>query len=219
MKKSKTKINKRGFIILIFAAILQFGSLALQQYVIQLEGNIRNLQEEIPLLNNKLQNLQSNYLNLASLNSEYLEAIQLSINLGLYSDNIFKNFINYTENFMSLTLNNLYIREHVEPEVINNFKDLKLKISSVDTKNLEENYGLFENYLYEIMTFYREIQYEVGKTFNQIDETNIIINQQNNNKQIYLLVSIVLEIVSFLLVLIFFKLFIKRNLSGIKKNS
>ena len=86
--KKSSKISKRGFIILIIAGVLQFGSLAIQQYVVQAEGNIRNMQERIPELNNKFQNIQSSYFSLTSLNSEYLESIQMSINFGLYSDNL-----------------------------------------------------------------------------------------------------------------------------------
>ena len=83
MKKS-SKISKRGFVILILAGILQFASLAIQQFVVQTEGNIREMQENIPELNNKYQNIQSSYFSLSSLNSEYLESIQMSINFGLY---------------------------------------------------------------------------------------------------------------------------------------
>ena len=96
MKKS-SKISKRGFIILIIAGVLQFGSLAIQQYVVQAEGNIRNMQERIPELNNKFQNIQSSYFSLTSLNSEYLESIQMSINFGLYSDNLLSNLKLYTQ--------------------------------------------------------------------------------------------------------------------------
>ena len=58
MKKS-SKISKRGFIILILAGILQFASLAIQQFVVQTEGKIREMQENIPELNNKYQNTDS----------------------------------------------------------------------------------------------------------------------------------------------------------------
>ena len=62
------------------------------------------------------------------------------------------------------------------------------------------------------MSFYRVLQKEAGRTLGEIDTLNIEINKMNNDKQTFLLSSIVLEILSFLLVLVFFRLFIQKNL-------
>ena len=209
--KKSSKISKRGFIILIIAGVLQFGSLAIQQYVVQAEGNIRNMQERIPELNNKFQNIQSSYFSLTSLNSEYLESIQMSINFGLYSDNLLSNLKLYTSNFMEIVISNKYVKEFIDPDPIKNFVNLKKNVEELEVENLN-SYSVFEDYLYEIMKFYRVLQKEAGATLGEIDNLNIEINNANNNKQIYLLFSIVLEILSFLLILIFFRLFIQKNL-------
>ncbi len=210
MKKS-SKISKRGFIILVIAGVLQFGSLAIQQYVVQAEGNIRDMQESIPELNNKFQNIQSSYFSLTSLNSEYLESIQMSINFGLYSDNLLSNLKFYTSSFMEIVISNSYVKEFIDQTSINNFRNLKKNIEAIDVKDLN-SYSLFEDYLYEIMKFYRVLRKEAGATLGEIDNLNIEINNANNKKQIYLLFSIVLEILSFLLILIFFRLFIQKNI-------
>ena len=196
---------------MIIAGVLQFGSLAIQQYVVQAEGNIRNMQERIPELNNKFQNIQSSYFSLTSLNSEYLESIQMSINFGLYSDNLLSNLKFYTSNFMEIVISNKYVKEFIDPDHIKNFESLKKNVEELEVENLN-SYSVFEDYLYEIMKFYRVLQKEAGATLGEIDNLNIEINNANNNKQIYLLFSIVLEILSFLLILIFFRLFIQKNL-------
>ena len=206
MKKS-SKISKRGFIILILAGILQFSSLAIQQFVVQTEGKIREMQENIPELNNKYQNIQSTYFSLSSLNSEYLESIQMSINFGLYSNNLLSNLIVYTTNFMETSITNKYVKEFIDESSINNFKNLRENIDVIEIKNLD-SYQIFEDYLYEITNFNRVLQKEAGRTLGEIDSLNIEINKINNDKQIFLLLSIILEILSFLLVLIFFRLFI-----------
>ena len=210
MKKS-SKISKRGFIILILAGILQFSSLAIQQFVVQTEGKIREMQENIPELNNKYQNIQSTYFSLSSLNSEYLESIQMSINFGLYSNNLLSNLIVYTTNFMETSITNKYVKEFIDESSINNFKNLRENIDVIEIKNLD-SYQIFEDYLYEITNFNRVLQKEAGRTLGEIDSLNIEINKINNDKQIFLLLSIILEILSFLLVLIFFRLFIQKNL-------
>ena len=210
MKKS-SKISKRGFVILILAGILQFASLAIQQFVVQTEGNIREMQENIPELNNKYQNIQSSYFSLSSLNSEYLESIQMSINFGLYSDHLLSNLKIYTTNFMEAAIANKYVQEFIDETSINNFKNLRKKIDAIEVKDLD-SYQIFEDYLYEIMSFYRVLQKEAGRTLGEIDTLNIEINKMNNDKQTFLLSSIVLEILSFLLVLVFFRLFIQKNL-------
>ena len=210
MKKS-SKISKRGFIILILAGILQFSSLAIQQFVVQTEGKIREMQENIPELNNKYQNIQSTYFSLSSLNSEYLESIQMSINFGLYSNNLLSNLIFYTTNFMEIAITNKYVKEFIDESSINNFKNLRENIDVIEIKNLD-SYQIFEDYLYEITNFNRVLQKEAGRTLGEIDSLNIEINKTNNDKQIFLLLSIILEILSFLLVLIFFRLFIQKNL-------
>ncbi len=210
MKKS-SKISKRGFVILILAGILQFASLAIQQFVVQTEGNIREMQENIPELNNKYQNIQSSYFSLSSLNSEYLESIQMSINFGLYSDHLLSNLKIYTTNFMEAAIANKYVQKFIDETSINNFKNLRKKIDSIEVKDLD-SYQIFEDYLYEIMSFYRVLQKEAGRTLGEIDTLNIEINKMNNDKQTFLLSSIVLEILSFLLVLVFFRLFIQKNL-------
>ncbi len=196
---------------MIIAGVLQFGSLAIQQYVVQAEGNIRNMQERIPELNNKFQNIQSSYFSLTSLNSEYLESIQMSINFGLYSDNLLSNLKFYTSNFMEIVISNKYVKEFIDPVSIKNFDSLKKNVEELEVDNLN-SYSIFEDYLYEIMKFYRVLRKEAGATLGEIDNLNIEINNANNNKQIYLLFSIVLEILSFLLILIFFRLFIQKNL-------
>lgn len=196
---------------MIIAGVLQFGSLAIQQYVVQAEGNIRNMQERIPELNNKFQNIQSSYFSLTSLNSEYLESIQMSINFGLYSDNLLSNLKFYTSNFMEIVISNKYVKEFIDQVSIKNFESLKKNVEELEVENLN-SYSVFEDYLYEIMKFYRVLQKEAGATLGEIDNLNIEINNANNNKQIYLLFSIVLEILSFLLILIFFRLFIQKNL-------
>lgn len=196
---------------MIIAGVLQFGSLAIQQYVVQAEGNIRNMQERIPELNNKFQNIQSSYFSLTSLNSEYLESIQMSINFGLYSDNLLSNLKFYTSNFMEIVISNKYVKEFIDQVSIKNFESLKKNVEELEVENLN-SYSVFEDYLYEIMKFYRVLQKEAGATLGEIDNLNIEINKANNNKQIYLLFSIVLEILSFLLILIFFRLFIQKNL-------
>ena len=196
---------------MIIAGVLQFGSLAIQQYVVQEEGNIRNMQERIPELNNKFQNIQSSYFSLTSLNSEYLESIQMSINFGLYSDNLLSNLKYYTSNFMEIVISNKYVKEFIDQVSIKNFESLKKNVEELEVENLN-SYSVFEDYLYEIMKFYRVLQKEAGATLGEIDNLNIEINKANNNKQIYLLFSIVLEILSFLLILIFFRLFIQKNL-------
>lgn len=196
---------------MIIAGVLQFGSLAIQQYVVQAEGNIRNMQERIPELNNKFQNIQSSYFSLTSLNSEYLESIQMSINFGLYSDNLLSNLKYYTSNFMEIVISNKYVKEFIDQVSIKNFESLKKNVEELEVENLN-SYSVFEDYLYEIMKFYRVLQKEAGSTLGEIDNLNIEINKANNNKQIYLLFSIVLEILSFLLILIFFRLFIQKNL-------
>lgn len=210
MKKS-SKISKRGFIILILAGILQFSSLAIQQFVVQTEGKIREMQENIPELNNKYQNIQSTYFSLSSLNSEYLESIQMSINLGLYSNNLLSNLIFYTTNFMETAIANKYVKEFIDESSINNFKNLRENIDVIEIKDLD-SYQIFEDYLYDITNFNRVLQKEAGRTLGEIDSLNIEINKINNDKQIFLLLSIILEILSFLLVLIFFRLFIQKNL-------
>ncbi len=210
MKKS-SKISKRGFVILILAGILQFASLAIQQFVVQTEGNIREMQENIPELNNKYQNIQSSYFSLSSLNSEYLESIQMSINFGLYSDHLLSNLKIYTTNFMEAAIANKYVQEFIDETSINNFKNLRKKIDAIEVKDID-SYQIFEDYLYEIMSFYRVLQKEAGRTLGEIDTLNIEINKMNNDKQTFLLSSIVLEILSFLLVLVFFRLFIQKNL-------
>ena len=209
--KKFSKISKRGFIILIIAGVLQFGSLAIQQYVVQAEGNIRNMQERIPELNNKFQNIQSSYFSLTSLNSEYLESIQMSLNFRLFSDDLLSNLKFYTSNFMEIVISNKYVKEFIDQTSIENFENLKKNIEELEVENLT-SYSIFEDYLYEIMKFYRVLQKEAGATLGEIDNLNIEINNANNNKQIYLLFSIVLEISSFLLILVFFRLFIKKNL-------
>ena len=210
MKKS-SKISKRGFIILILAGILQFSSLAIQQFVVQTEGKIREMQENIPELNNKYQNIQSTSFSLSSLNSEYLESIQMSINFGLYSNNLLSNLIFYTTNFMEIAITNKYVKEFIDESSINNFKNLRENIDVIEIKNLD-SYQIFEDYLYDITNFNRVLQKEAGRTLGEIDSLNIEINKINNEKQIFLLLSIILEILSFLLVLIFFRLFIQKNL-------
>ena len=110
---------------MIIAGVLQFGSLAIQQYVVQAEGNIRNMQERIPELNNKFQNIQSSYFSLTSLNSEYLESIQMSINFGLYSDNLLSNLKYYTSNFMEIVISNKFNKTVTIPKV--NLSKLKAK--------------------------------------------------------------------------------------------
>ena len=209
--KKSSKISKRGFVILILAGILQFASLAIQQFVVQTEGNIREMQENIPELNNKYQNIQSSYFSLSSLNSEYLESIQMSINFGLYSDHLLSNLKIYTTNFMEAAIANKYVQKFIDETSINNFKNLRKKIDSIEVKDLD-SYQIFEDYLYEIMSFYRVLQKEAGRTLGEIDTLNIEINKMNNDKQTFLLSSIVLEILSFLLVLVFFRLFIQKNL-------
>ena len=209
--KKSSKISKRGFIILIIAGVLQFGSLAIQQYVVQAEGNIRNMQERIPELNNKFQNIQSSYFSLTSLNSEYLESIQMSLNFRLFSDDLLSNLKFYTSNFMEIVISNKYVKEFIDPVSIKNFDSLKKNVEELEVDNLN-SYSIFEDYLYEIMKFYRVLRKEAGATLGEIDNLNIEINNANNNKQIYLLFSIVLEILSFLLILIFFRLFIQKNL-------
>ncbi len=209
--KKFSKISKRGFIILIIAGVLQFGSLAIQQYVVQAEGNIRNMQERIPEFNNKFQNIQSSYFSLTSLNSEYLESIQMSLNFRLFSDDLLSNLKFYTSNFMEIVISNKYVKEFIDQTSIKNFENLKKNIEELEVENLT-SYSIFEDYLYEIMKFYRVLQKEAGATLGEIDNLNIEINNANNNKQIYLLFSIVLEISSFLLILVFFRLFIKKNL-------
>ena len=196
---------------MIIAGVLQFGSLAIQQYVVQAEGNIRDMQESIPELNNKFQNIQSSYFSLTSLNSEYLESIQMSINFGLYSDDLLSNLKFYTSSFMEIVISNKYVKEFIDQTSVNNFRNLKKNIEEIDVKDLN-SYSVFEDYLYEIMNFYRVLQKEAGATLGEIDNLNIEINNANNNKQIYLLLSIVLEILSFLLILIFFRLFIQKNI-------
>ena len=209
--KKSSKISKRGFIILVIAGVLQFGSLAIQQYVVQAEGNIRNMQERIPELNNKFQNIQSSYFSLTSLNSEYLESIQMSLNFRLFSDDLLSNLKFYTSNFMEIVISNKYVKEFIDQTSIKNFENLKKNIEELEVENLT-SYSIFEDYLYEIMKFYRVLQKEAGATLGEIDNLNIEINNANNNKQIYLLFSIVLEILSFLLILIFFRLFIQKNI-------
>ena len=209
--KKSSKISKRGFVILILAGILQFASLAIQQFVVQTEGNIREMQENIPELNNKYQNIQSSYFSLSSLNSEYLESIQMSINFGLYSDHLLSNLKIYTTNFMEAAIANKYVQEFIDETSINNFKNLRKKIDAIEVKDID-SYQIFEDYLYEIMSFYRVLQKEAGRTLGEIDTLNIEINKMNNDKQTFLLSSIVLEILSFLLVLVFFRLFIQKNL-------
>ena len=196
---------------MIIAGVLQFGSLAIQQYVVQAEGNIRNMQERIPELNNKFQNIQSSYFSLTSLNSEYLESIQMSLNFRLFSDDLLSNLKFYTSNFMEIVISNKYVKEFIDQTSIENFENLKKNIEELEVENLT-SYSIFEDYLYEIMKFYRVLQKEAGATLGEIDNLNIEINNANNNKQIYLLFSIVLEISSFLLILVFFRLFIKKNL-------
>ena len=196
---------------MIIAGVLQFGSLAIQQYVVQAEGNIRNMQERIPELNNKFQNIQSSYFSLTSLNSEYLESIQMSLNFRLFSDDLLSNLKFYTSNFMEIVISNKYVKEFIDQTSVNNFRNLKKNIEEIDVKDLN-SYSVFEDYLYEIMNFYRVLQKEAGATLGEIDNLNIEINNANNNKQIYLLLSIVLEILSFLLILIFFRLFIQKNI-------
>ena len=196
---------------MIIAGVLQFGSLAIQQYVVQAEGNIRNMQERIPELNNKFQNIQSSYFSLTSLNSEYLESIQMSLNFRLFSDDLLSNLKFYTSNFMEIVISNTYVKEFIDQTSVNNFRNLKKNIEEIDVKDLN-SYSVFEDYLYEIMNFYRVLQKEAGATLGEIDNLNIEINNANNNKQIYLLLSIVLEILSFLLILIFFRLFIQKNI-------
>jgi hypothetical protein len=209
--KKSSKISKRGFIILILAGILQFASLAIQQFVVQTEGKIREMQENIPELNNKYQNIQSTYFSLSSLNSEYLESIQMSINFGLYSNNLLSNLIFYTTNFMETAIANKYVKEFIDESSINNFKNLRENIDVIEIKDLD-SYQIFEDYLYDITNFNRVLQKEAGRTLGEIDSLNIEINKINNDKQIFLLLSIILEILSFLLVLIFFRLFIQKNL-------
>ena len=213
MKKFNTKISKRGFIILIVAAFLQFSSLAVQQYVVQLEGDIRDIQDYIPELNNKYQNLNSNYQSLSSLNSEYLEASQYMIsNTNPLDAYTLENFIKNTSYFMDKTIENKYIQNFIDKNTINNFLGLQEKLKAINIDDLSEGYDLLTDYLYEILTFNRVVLKEAGRTLGEIDTYNIIANEMNNNKQIYLLFSIILEIISFLLVLIFFRLFIKKNL-------
>lgn len=213
MKKFNTKISKRGFIILIVAAFLQFSSLAVQQYVVQLEGDIRDIQDYIPELNNKYQNLNSNYQSLSSLNSEYLEASQYIIsNTNPLDAYTLENFIKNTSYFMDKTIENKYIQNFIDKNTIDNFLGLQEKVKAINIDDLSEGYDLLTDYLYEILTFNRVTLKEAGRTLGEIDTYNMIANEMNNNKQIYLLISIVLEIISFLLVLIFFRLFIKKNL-------
>jgi len=213
VKKFNTKISKRGFIILIVAAFLQFSSLAVQQYVVQLEGDIRDIQDYIPELNNKYQNLNSNYQSLSSLNSEYLEASQYMIsNTNPLDAYTLENFIKNTSYFMDKTIENKYIQNFIDKNTINNFLGLQEKLKAINIDDLSEGYDLLTDYLYEILTFNRVVLKEAGRTLGEIDTYNIIANEMNNNKQIYLLFSIILEIISFLLVLIFFRLFIKKNL-------
>jgi len=213
VKKFNTKISKRGFIILIVAAFLQFSSLAVQQYVVQLEGDIRDIQDYIPELNNKYQNLNSNYQSLSSLNSEYLEASQYMIsNTNPLDAYTLENFIKNTSYFMDKTIENKYIQNFIDKNTINNFLGLQEKLKAINIDDLSEGYDLLTDYLYEILTFNRFVLKEAGRTLGEIDTYNIIANEMNNNKQIYLLFSIILEIISFLLVLIFFRLFIKKNL-------
>ena len=218
MKKSKTKISKRGFIILIVAALLQFSSLAVQQYVVQLEGDIRDIQEYIPELNNKYQNINSTYQSLSSLYSEYLEASQYMIsNTNPLDTYTLENFIENTSYFMDKAIENKYIQNFIDKTIIDNFLDLQEKLKAINVEDLSEGYDLLTDYLYEILTFNRVALKEAGRTLGEIDTYNMIANEMNNNKQIYLLISIVLEIISFLLVLIFFRLFIKKNLLINKK--
>ena len=213
MKKSKTKISKRGFIILIVAALLQFSSLAVQQYVVQLEGDIRDIQDYIPELNNKYQNINSTYQSLSSLYSEYLEASQYMIsNTNPLDTYTLENFVKNTSYFMDKAIKNKYIQNFIDKTIIDNFLDLQEKLKAINVDDLSEGYDLLTDYLYEILTFNRVALKEAGRTLGEIDTYNIIANEMNNNKQIYLLISIVLEIISFLLVLIFFRLFIKKNL-------
>lgn len=213
MKKFNTKISKRGFIILIVAAFLQFSSLAVQQYVVQLEGDIRDIQDYIPELNNKYQNLNSNYQSLSSLNSEYLEASQYIIsNTNPLDAYTLENFIKNTSYFMDKTIENKYIQNFIDKNTVDNFLGLQEKVKAINIDDLSEGYDLLTDYLYEILTFNRVTLKEAGRTLGEIDTYNMIANEMNNNKQIYLLISIVLEIISFLLVLIFFRLFIKKNL-------
>lgn len=213
MKKSKTKISKRGFIILIVAALLQFSSLAVQQYVVQLEGDIRDIQDYIPELNNKYQNINSTYQSLSSLYSEYLEASQYMIsNTNPLDTYTLENFVKNTSYFMDKAIKNKYIQNFIDKTIIDNFLDLQEKLKAINVDDLSEGYDLLTDYLYEILTFNRIALKEAGRTLGEIDTYNIIANEMNNNKQIYLLISIVLEIISFLLVLIFFRLFIKKNL-------
>lgn len=218
MKKSKTKISKRGFIILIVAALLQFSSLAVQQYVVQLEGDIRDIQDYIPELNNKYQNINSTYQSLSSLYSEYLEASQYMIsNTNPLDTYTLENFVKNTSYFMDKAIKNKYIQNFIDKTIIDNFLDLQEKLKAINVDDLSEGYDLLTDYLYEILTFNRIALKEAGRTLGEIDTYNIIANEMNNNKQIYLLISIVLEIISFLLVLIFFRLFIKKNLLINKK--
>ena len=134
----------------------------------------------------------------------------MSINFGLYSDNLLSNLI-YTSNFMEIVISNKYVKEFIDQVSIKNFESLKKNVEELEVENLN-SYSVFEDYLYEIMKFYRVLQKEAGATLGEIDNINIEINNANNNKQIYLLFSIVLEILSFLLILIFFRLFIQKNL-------
>jgi len=218
VKKFKTKISKRGFIILIVAALLQFSSLAVQQYVVQLEGDIRDIQEYIPELNNKYQNINSTYQSLSSLYSEYLEASQYMIsNTNPLDTYTLENFIENTSYFMDKAIENKYIQNFIDKTIIDNFLDLQEKLKAINVEDLSEGYDLLTDYLYEILTFNRVALKEAGRTLGEIDTYNMIANEMNNNKQIYLLISIVLEIISFLLVLIFFRLFIKKNLLINKK--
>jgi hypothetical protein len=213
VKKSKSKISKKGYIILIIAAILQFSSLAVQQYVVQLEGDIRDIQDYIPELNNKYQNIYSNYQSLSSLYSEYLEASEYMISnsnpLDAYT---LENFINNTSYFMDGVIQNKYIQNSIDRPTIDNFLNLQQKVKAINVDDLDKGYDLLTDYLYEILEFNRVALKEAGRTLGEIDNYNIIANKMNNNKQIYLLTSIVLEIISFLLILIFFRLFIKKNL-------
>ena len=195
MKKSKTKISKRGFIILIVAALLQFSSLAVQQYVVQLEGDIRDIQDYIPELNNKYQNINSTYQSLSSLYSEYLEASQYMIsNTNPLDTYTLENFVKNTSYFMDKAIKNKYIQNFIDKTIIDNFLDLQEKLKAINVDDLSEGYDLLTDYLYEILTFNRVALKEAGRTLGEIDTYNIIANEMNNNKQIYLLISIVLEI-------------------------
>lgn len=220
MKKSKVKKNKRGIIVLIIAAIMQFTSLAIQQYVIQIEGDIRQLQEYIPHLNNEYQNLEYNHFVNSSLYSNYLEVIEYATsNTNELDPYLLENFIQNTSYFMSLTLENQYVNKLIKDDVIDHYRKLKESILAIDISELDEAYSMFIDYLYEFLKFNREAMLTHGAIIGSIDEYNIEINNLNNSKQIYLLLSISFEVISFLLILIFFRLYINKNLNHKKSQT